>query len=84
MFCESAFSDSGAEPLSSAFQQVLHEIYLGMATNSFTYNAAGDLLTLTDGKNQVTSWNYDSNRGVIAILAESCSVKKLMPITLKP
>jgi RHS repeat-associated protein len=25
----------------------------------FTYNAAGDLLTLTDGKNQTTTWHYD-------------------------
>ena len=25
----------------------------------FRYNAAGDLLTLTDGKNQTTTWNYD-------------------------
>ena len=26
----------------------------------YTYNAAGDLLTLSDGKNQVTTWVYDS------------------------
>jgi RHS repeat-associated protein len=25
----------------------------------YTYNAASDLLTLTDGKNQVTTWHYD-------------------------
>jgi len=25
----------------------------------FTYNSAGDLLTLTDGKNQITRWEYD-------------------------
>ena len=25
----------------------------------YTYNAASDLKTLTDGKNQVTTWNYD-------------------------
>jgi len=25
----------------------------------FTYSGAGDLLTLTDGKNQITRWNYD-------------------------
>ncbi|MBI3851949.1 MAG: hypothetical protein HY298_16960 [Verrucomicrobia bacterium] len=24
----------------------------------FTYNAAGDRLTLTDGKNQTTTWTY--------------------------
>jgi YD repeat-containing protein len=26
---------------------------------AFTYNAAGDLLTLTDPKSQVTTWKYD-------------------------
>src|SRR6266478_506510 len=25
----------------------------------YTNNAAGDLLSLTDGKNQTTKWNYD-------------------------
>src|SRR6266496_5349385 len=25
----------------------------------YTYNAGNDLLTLTDGKNQTTKWNYD-------------------------
>jgi YD repeat-containing protein len=25
----------------------------------FTYSPGGDLLTLTDGKNQVTTWKYD-------------------------
>jgi RHS repeat-associated protein len=29
-------------------------------TNSFTYAPAGDLLTLTDGKGQVTTWSYDT------------------------
>jgi RHS repeat-associated protein len=28
-------------------------------TNGFTYNAAGDLLTLSDGKGQITTWHYD-------------------------
>ncbi|MEW6160412.1 MAG: hypothetical protein AB1813_23505, partial [Verrucomicrobiota bacterium] len=27
---------------------------------SFTYNTAGDLLTLVDGKNQTTKWDFDS------------------------
>ena len=31
-----------------------------MATNSFTYDAAGNLRTLTDGKTQLTSWGYDT------------------------
>ncbi len=30
-----------------------------MTTNSFTYNGANDLLTLTDGKNQTTSFGID-------------------------
>src|ERR1051326_6219317 len=36
-----------------------NEIHPGATTNRFTYNAASDLLTLTDGKGQVTLWNYD-------------------------
>jgi YD repeat-containing protein len=35
------------------------EVAVGVYTNSFTYNSAGDLLTLADGKGQVTSWKYD-------------------------
>jgi RHS repeat-associated protein len=35
------------------------EVALGMYTNSFVYAPAGDLLTLTDGKNQNTTWKYD-------------------------
>ncbi|MHB8521579.1 MAG: RHS repeat-associated core domain-containing protein [Limisphaerales bacterium] len=31
-----------------------------------TYNAAGDLLTLTDGKNQTTTWGYDAYGRVIS------------------
>src|SRR6266511_1095714 len=36
-----------------------NEVYPGIVTNSYTYNAASDLLTLTDGKGQLTRWNYD-------------------------
>jgi len=36
-----------------------NEIGVGVYTNSFTYKPAGDLATLKDGKNQVTTWNYD-------------------------
>ena len=36
-----------------------NEIGFGVYTNRFTYGAAGDLLSLTDGKGQVTAWNYD-------------------------
>jgi len=30
-----------------------------LLTNRFTYSGAGDLLTLTDGKGQTTTWKYD-------------------------
>ena len=36
-----------------------NEIYIGVTTNKFAYNGAGDLLKLTDGKNQNTLWGYD-------------------------
>ncbi|HLX70603.1 MAG TPA: RHS repeat-associated core domain-containing protein [Verrucomicrobiae bacterium] len=36
-----------------------NEVYVGVTTNRFAYNGAGDLLTLTDGKSQTTTWNYD-------------------------
>jgi RHS repeat-associated protein len=36
-----------------------NEVYVGISTNKYAYTAAGDLRTLTDGKNQVTTWNYD-------------------------
>jgi RHS repeat-associated protein len=32
---------------------------VGVTTNKFAYNGAGDLLTLADGKNQTTTWIYD-------------------------
>jgi RHS repeat-associated protein len=36
-----------------------NEISVGIATNLFAYSPAGDLVMLTDGKNQTTTWNYD-------------------------
>lgn len=36
-----------------------NEVGVGIYTNKFTYNAAGDLITLKDGKNQTTTWGYD-------------------------
>src|SRR5213596_368949 len=36
-----------------------NEIAVGIYTNGFTYNGAGDLLTLKDGKSQTTSWKFD-------------------------
>ncbi len=43
-----------------AMNRKTNEATLGVTTNRFGYSGAGDLLTLTDGKNQVTSWGYDS------------------------
>lgn len=37
-----------------------NEVYVGVTTNKFTYDGAGDLLSLTDGKNQATTWGYDT------------------------
>ncbi len=37
-----------------------NEVYMGVTTNQFDYNAASDLLTLKDGKSQTTTWGYDS------------------------
>ena len=38
-----------------------NEVQVGVWTNRFTYNPAGDLLSLTDGKNQTTTWVYDND-----------------------
>jgi RHS repeat-associated protein len=35
------------------------EVFVGVSTNQFGFDGVGDLLTLTDGRNQVTTWNYD-------------------------
>ena len=37
-----------------------NEVYPGLMTNRFAYGPSGDLLALTDGKGQVTSWGYDA------------------------
>ena len=36
-----------------------NEVYQGVTTNRFSFSPAGDLLTLTDGKSQTTTWVYD-------------------------
>jgi RHS repeat-associated protein len=38
-----------------------NEVQVGAWTNRFTFSPAGDLLSLTDGKNQTTSWVYDND-----------------------
>lgn len=42
-----------------AMNRKTNEIDVGVTTNSFAYNGASDMLTLTDGKSQTTSWFYD-------------------------
>jgi YD repeat-containing protein len=42
-----------------AMNRKTNEVFVGVTTNSFSFNGAGDMLTLTDGKNQTTSWNFD-------------------------
>jgi RHS repeat-associated protein len=39
--------------------QLTNQVFSGVATNRFTYNAAGDLTGLIDGLNQQTAWAYD-------------------------
>lgn len=36
-----------------------NEVAVGVMTNGFSYNGAGDMLTLTDGRNKTTTWHYD-------------------------
>jgi len=42
-----------------ALNRKTNEVYVGVTTNGFAYDGAGDLLTLIDGKNQTTTWKYD-------------------------
>jgi YD repeat-containing protein len=37
-----------------------NEVHVGLETNRFTYSPASDLLSLADGKNQMTWWGYDT------------------------
>jgi RHS repeat-associated protein len=36
-----------------------NEAYVGVSTNLFTYDAGGAMKTLRDGKNQLTTWDYN-------------------------
>ena len=40
--------------------RVLYQTNANTEVQQFTYNPADELLTLTDGKNQTTTWAYDS------------------------
>jgi RHS repeat-associated protein len=42
-----------------AMSRKTNEVYVGVSANGFAYDGAGDLLALTDGKNQTTTWGYD-------------------------
>ena len=39
--------------------RITNEICLGVTTNAFAYDAAGDLLAFTDGNGNTTTWGYD-------------------------
>jgi YD repeat-containing protein len=41
-----------------AMNRKTNEVVVGVSTNKFTYNGAGDLLNLTDGNSDNTSWQY--------------------------
>ena len=43
-----------------AMNRKTNEVSVGVMTNQFAYNGAGDLLALTDGRNQTTAWHYDT------------------------
>ncbi|HTX21666.1 MAG TPA: RHS repeat-associated core domain-containing protein, partial [Candidatus Aquilonibacter sp.] len=43
-----------------AMDRKTNEVFVGVTTNKFAYDGASDLLALTDGKNDTTSWVYDS------------------------
>jgi RHS repeat-associated protein len=42
------------------FGRLTNQVFAGLATNRFAYTAAGDLASLTDGKDQTTAWTYDA------------------------
>jgi RHS repeat-associated protein len=42
-----------------AMSRKTNEVFVGVTANGFAYDGAGDLLTLTDGKKQTTTWGYD-------------------------
>ncbi len=42
------------------FGRLTNGVFVGLATNRFSYTAAGDLASLVDGKNQTTAWGYDA------------------------
>jgi RHS repeat-associated protein len=58
--------DARIEYAYDLFGRKTNEVHVDLAntallTNRFTYSPAGDLLTLSDGKNQTTTWNYDQD-----------------------
>jgi RHS repeat-associated protein len=42
-----------------ALNRKINEVDVGVTTNQFAYDGASDLLILTDGKSQTTTWTYD-------------------------
>ena len=43
-----------------ALGRMTNEVSVGVTTNSFAFDGAGDQLTFTDGRSQTTHWNYDA------------------------
>ena len=52
--------------------RVLFETNANNEVLRFTYNPSDELLTLTDGKNQTTTWNYDA-RGRVTQKVDAAS-----------
>jgi RHS repeat-associated protein len=58
----------GFDPLN----RMTNQQFVGVSTQSFAYSSASDLLTLTDGKGQLTSWNY-TTEGLVSNKVDATS-----------
>jgi RHS repeat-associated protein len=36
-----------------------NQVFVGVSTNQFAFDGPGALMSITDGRNQITTWNYD-------------------------
>lgn len=50
----------------NALERKTNEIYKGVATNSFAFDPAGNLIRVTDGNGKNTTWTYDGESRVTA------------------
>jgi len=58
-----SYTDQLGQPtvfVRDAVGRILYETNANNEVLQFTYNPADELLSLTDGKNQITRWNYDT------------------------